>query len=48
MLQNKLNSDVMLFTTHAKPVSQRPWFLTGHEGGKTRNIAVFVARFTEA
>ena len=41
LLQNGLNSDVVRFTTHIKPVLQQIWLLTGlNMGCKTRNIAI--------
>ena len=41
LLQNKLNSDVVRFTTHIKPVLQQISLLTGlNVGGKTLNIAI--------
>ena len=41
LLQNKLKSDVVRFTTHIKPVLQQIRLLTGlNVDGKTRNIAI--------
>ena len=41
LLQNKLNSDVVRFTIHIKPVLQQISLLTGlNVGGKTLNIAI--------
>ena len=41
LLQNELNSSVVCFTTHIKPVWQQIRLLTGlNMGGKMRNIAI--------
>ena len=48
LLQNKLNSDVVRFTTHIKPVLQQISLLTGlNVGGKTLNIAIQLVRSEE-